>query len=340
MSADLVRQIAQAVLYEGYLLWPYRRSARKNQQRWTFGGVFPERYSTARGGDDPWLTQTECLLEADAGAGLDVQVRFLHVIARELGVPHGDGFAIVPELTVGDRRHVAGEETTEREVTVAGLPLEDLLTAPRQVGIDIPTGQDTEWLTDSAGQRAGAVLRSWQAVNGRVEILAERVSEEHVRVTVRTLNTTPWSGTSRPEALKRALVSTHTVLQVRGGRFVSLMDPPDQLTYLTSTCRNIGSWPVLIGVAGERHTVLSSPIILYDYPRIAPESPGDLFDATEIDQLLTLSILALTDQEQREIRDGDPRAREILDRCAALSPEQLMRLNGTLREVTWSEGAA
>ena len=88
----------------------------------------------------------------------------------------------------------------------------------------------------------------------------------------------------------------------------------------------------IAGEEGERNTVLSSPIILYDHPRIAPESPGDLFDATEIDQLLTLGVLCLTEDEQREIRDGDPRAREILDRCASLPPEHLMRLHGALRE--------
>ena len=85
---------------------------------------------------------------------------------------------------------------------------------------------------------------------------------------------------------------------------------------------------MLVGEPGERHTLLSSPIILEDHPRIAPESPGDLFDGGEIDQLLILNILSLTEEEKDEVRASDPRAREVLDRSEALSPEELMRLHG------------
>jgi hypothetical protein len=74
--------------------------------------------------------------------------------------------------------------------------------------------------------------------------------------------------------------------------------------------------------------MLCTPIILEDHPRIAPESPGDLFDGGEIDGLLTLSILALTDEEKAEIRAGDPRARAVLERTEALTDEQKLRLYG------------
>jgi hypothetical protein len=79
--------------------------------------------------------------------------------------------------------------------------------------------------------------------------------------------------------------------------------------------------------------MLSSPVILYDYPQIAPESPGDLFDGCEIDEILALRILTMTDAEKREVRDGDDRARQILERTENLSPEHLMKLHGTLREM-------
>ena len=82
----------------------------------------------------------------------------------------------------------------------------------------------------------------------------------------------------------------------------------------------------------DDRTLLCSPIILPDHPQIAPESPGDLFDGGEIDQLLVLNILAMTDEERREMRDSDPRARAILERTEALTDEQLMRLHGTIRE--------
>ncbi|WP_113702393.1 hypothetical protein [Nonomuraea lactucae] len=327
---DQVRQIARAVLYEGYLLWPYRRSALKNQQRWTIGGVHPEPYGRAHEGN-PWLTQTQCLVEADPAGTLDVHVRFLHLVSRRTARARGDGLEPVPELTVGDRRFLPWEEAVEREVAASGLDLAGLLRRPHRILIDVPAGQETEWLSDEAGRRAGAVVRGWEALRGHVEVRADRLRAGILRVTVRVVNTTPWQGDDRAEAMRHSLISAHSVLRADGGLFVSLMDPPEDLRSFAADCRNLGTWPVLVGEEGERHTVLSAPIILYDHPRIAPESPGDLFDATEIDQLLTLSVLALSDEEKREIRDGDPRAREILERCDSLTPEQLMRLHGVLR---------
>jgi hypothetical protein len=67
---------------------------------------------------------------------------------------------------------------------------------------------------------------------------------------------------------------------------------------------------------------------------VAPESPGDLFDAAEIDQLLRLSILSMTDQEKEDMRAADPKAREILERTESLSPEELMKLHGAIREMS------
>jgi hypothetical protein len=336
---DPVREIAQAVLYEGYLLWPYRRSALKNQRRWTFGGVFPEGYSTAGHADDPWIMRTECLLEPDAdadGVALDVRVRFLQVVRRDLGRPRGDALELVDELVVGGERHLAWQEAVEREVAADGLDLGGLLDAPRLLALDVPAGDTVEWLPgpDADGAApAGAVIRSWQGLRGGVRIGAERAGDGAVRIVVEIANTTAWDGGSREDALERALISTHTVLHAAGGRFVSLTDPPPALAPRAAACRNDGTWPVLVGEDGDRHTLLSSPIILSDYPRVAPESPGDFFDAAEIDQLLTLSTMALTEEEQRELRAGDPRARAILDRCASLAPEQLMRLHGTFRDV-------
>jgi hypothetical protein len=122
------------------------------------------------------------------------------------------------------------------------------------------------------------------------------------------------------------------VLVARAGHFVSLTDPPPARRAEAEACENVGLWPVLAGEEGDRSTILASPIILPDHPRIAPESPGDLFDATEIDQMLVLNILSLTDEEKREMRSADPRAREILERTESLSEEELMRLHGTIRE--------
>jgi hypothetical protein len=329
---DAVDKIAQAVLYEGYILWPYRRSALKNQQRWTFGGVYPELHSKARGGDDPWVMQTQVLLRNEGAATVSVGVRFLHVVERTVCRVGPAGLEPVDELEVGGERHVSWDEAVERELRADGLVVAALGEAPAVVPIAIPEGREEEPLVEPDGRQAGAIVRRYRSLAGSIEIAADGAGDRLARLTVRIANTTPWPGGRREDALRQTLCSTHTVLEAANGEFVSLTDPPADLLAAAERCENIGTWPVLVGEEGDRHTLLSSPIILSDYPQIAPESPGDLFDGGEIDQLLILNILSLTPSEQEEMRASDPRAREILDRCAALTPEELMRLHGAIRE--------
>lgn len=335
---DAAKKIAEAVLYEGYLLWPYRRSARKNRQRWTFGGVHPREYSEARGGDDPWIMQTQCLVLGDGGSTIEVGVRFLHVVERKVARKTGEDLEFVDELRVGGERYLAWDEAAEREIAVGRFDLSQLATSSEQVEIDIAGGGTEEPLVDSDGEVAGALVRSWRPLRGAVEVGAELLQEGTYRVTARITNTTPWGGEDRESTLRQTFVSTHTTLNVEAGELVSLIDPPEELEEAAEACENLKTWPVLVGEEGERGTVLSSPIILYDYPQIAPESPGDLFDGTEIDQMLILNVLNLTDEEKEEMRASDPRGREILARCESLSPEELMRLNGTFRDIRMLRG--
>jgi hypothetical protein len=328
---DPVRQIADAVLYEGYILWPYRRSALKNRQRWTFGGVYPRGHSEGRV-DDPWEMRTECLLQGGPDATVSVGVRFLHVVRRQvMAVTPGGDLEPVEELTVDGERHLSWEEATERELVTKDLGAQQLDAGVR-VPIDIPAGREEEELRDGAGERAGTVIRSWHGLEGALEISGASLEHDLRKVSVRVANTTPWPGGDREDALERTFCSSHAVLRAAGGEFVSLTDPPPELQTQASACRNEGVWPVLVGEPHERHTILASPIILEDHPRIAPESPGDLFDGGEIDQMLTLNILSLTDEEKAEMSQSDPRAREILERTEALSEEELMGLHGTIRE--------
>ena len=306
---DPVRAIADALLYEGYLLWPYRRSATKNRRRWTFGGVFPRGHSE-RHPDGAWTMRTECLLESGNPARVQVSVRFLQVVARQVLA----GSEPVDELVAGGERHLSWDEAVEREVTLEG---------PCRAPVAVPGGSAREPLP------GGAIVRSWEALEGAVDVRAEPVGGGIVRIAVEITNTTPWDVDDREEALRRTFCSTHTVLRAATGEFVSQTDPPERLRAAAAACRNEGTWPVLVD---GRRVMLSSPIILEDHPRIALESPGDLFDGGEIDQLLVLNILSLTDEEKAEMRDSDPRAREILERTETLTPEQLMRLHGTIRE--------
>ena len=110
-----------------------------------------------------------------------------------------------------------------------------------------------------------------------------------------------------------------------------MIDPPEELKEVVASCQNVGCWPVLVSETGGRDTMLASPIILYDYPEVAGESPGDLFDATEIDEILTLRILTMTDAEKREMVETDARAKELLERTEALTGDDLMRLHGVIR---------
>jgi hypothetical protein len=330
---EAAKKIAEAVLYEGYLLWPYRRSARKNQQRWTFGGVHPQAYSEARGEDDPWSMQTECLVSGDNESSIEVSVRFLHVVERKVGVRGDETLEFVDELRVKGKLYLAWDEAVERDIAVGRFKLSELAESWERVEIDIAGGSTEEPLAEPAGEVVGVLVRSWRPLRGAVEVGAELLQEGTFKVTVRISNTTPWGGEDRESTLRQTFVSTHTTLKVRAGEFVSLIDPPEELHEAAEGCENLKTWPVLVGEEGDRSTMLSSPIILYDYPQIAPESPGDLFDGTEIDQMLILNVLNLTDEEKEEMRASDPRGREILERCESLSPEELMRLNGTFRDI-------
>jgi hypothetical protein len=348
---ESVESVADAVLYEGYLLFPYRRSAMKNQQRWTFGGVYPRQYSEAGHDDEPWSMQTQCLVLGNEHTTLEVKARFLQVVDRTVAQNVEGALCQVEALRVGEQVYRVWEEAIERVVSLAGVDdghpirLGDLLDGGRDVALDVLEGREEEPLRGPEGTELGALIREWQALQGSVAVQAEPLdpgvdspSLPGYRLTTRITNTTPvdWgtherAGRSREAALRRTFVSTHTILCVKGGEFLSLLEPPAAYQQAAERCRNLHTWPVLVGEPGERHTMLSSPIILYDYPQIAAESPGNLFDATEIDELLTLSIMTLTDEEKQEMRESDARGREILERTEGLTSEQLMKLHGAVR---------
>lgn len=351
MNLDRVEKIADAVLYEGYILYPYRPSAIKNQQRWNFGALYPRSHSLASSGADAWTMQTECLVQCSAKAILDVKVRFLHLLSREVGVlampileskeKAEPSFRQVAALEVGGQVFHTWQEAVERQASVTGINLGDLVAQPQQRTFTFPASRDTELLREAGGEVAGALVRRQQLIEGAIELSAGWVAEGLCKIAARILNLTSFDGAdpvrhrqSRDEALMRSFVSTHTILSARdGGEFVSLLDPPEAVREQAALCRNTGTYPVLAGEEGERDVMLSSPIILYDYPRIAPESAGDFFDGTEIDEMLTLRVLTLTDEEKREMRAGDERARRILERTETMPAEHLLKLHGAVRGV-------
>ncbi len=341
MKMEEIKEIANAVLYEGYLLYPYRRSAIKNRQRWTIGVVYPREFSEANGKIEPWMMQTECLVLGSADTSLDIYVRFLHLILKSseqsvtTSVPAETKFDTMHNFSKWSlASHLANEpweEGMEREVSVLTLPLSSLLDHPQVVEIAFPGERMVEEPID---QSTVTIIREQQPLTGDVIIDAKPVSTDLFKISIHIENrTTGTEALTSNAVLQRSFVSTHTILQVHDGSFISLMDPPETLKSITQDCNNLHTWPVLVGNEGECRTMLSSPIILYDYPQIAPESPGSLFDGTEIDEILTLRILTLTDEEKEEMRQGDERVREILERTEALSPEQFMKLHGVIRNL-------
>jgi hypothetical protein len=343
MNHAIVDKLAHALLYEGYILYPYRPSV-KNRQRWTFGGLYPQAWSDAQDGADPWLTQTQCLVAATENTRLTVGVRFLHLVDRTIGqfpkpltglpADHEPQFHLVGSLNIGDKEYQSWQEAMERDVNLGEFDLRELLAQPMERALNFPYRREIEPLGAPGGEIVAVLIREQQAIDAVVELTSSTVGDDLHRITVKILNRTVLTNareSTRDQALMRSLVSTHTILGVENGEFVSLTDPPDKWKTQASQCQNIGAWPVLVGNENERDTILSSPIILSDYPQLAPESPGDLFDSTEIDEILTLRIMTLTDDEKRIAAGVDDRVRQLLARTDALARDQLMSLHGTLR---------
>lgn len=339
MNTQHIDAIAKAVLYEGYMLYPYRASSVKNRQRFNFGVLYPRAYAEAQSGSDPWSMLTECLAQGDAASSVEIRLRFLKLVARSLraaerAVDFQSGSAIEVH---DDNAVVPWQEAIECEVTLPFRKVVKLVEAPVEWMFPFLAKEETEPLRRADGTVAGMVARKQESVQGVVEVKAFPVMEGVFRLQVRVKNLTRFDDmgakNSRDSALMRSLVSAHVVLSVADGEFVSLLEPPEDLREVAASCQNVGVWPVLVGAEGQRDTLLASPIILYDYPQIAPESPGDLFDGTEIDEILALRILTMTDDEKQEMRQTDERARKMLERTEALPMEQLAKLHGTLREL-------
>lgn len=330
MKESLVDQIARAVLYEGYILYPYRPTSVKNQQRWTFGGIYPRAFSESQNGSDAWWMQTQCLLKGIDQAKLRLSVRFLHLMDRKV---EDANLRRVKSLEAGEKCYHAWQEAVERSVDLAEIGLGDLLKERKRQRFHFTREKTIEELKQE-GKLAGRLVREQQQVDGMVEVSAEQRAEGVYQLTAKVWNETEMGADGdRDEALMRSLVSTHMILEVAGGVLISQTDPPEELKELAGRCANVGCWPVLVGEAGATDTLLVSPIILYDYPQIAPESPGDLFDGCEIDEILTLRIMTMTDDEKRQATMIDPRAAEMMARTEALAREQLMNLHGALRGV-------
>jgi len=303
-------KIAAAVLYEGYILYPYRATSTKNVQRWNFGTLYPRDYAEAQHPVECFRLFTECILEASADAKLNVRVRFLQ-LARK----------------AAQRGEAEWEEGIERSTDLNDLRPDGMVKNPVRYNFCF-------YATDAIANSEATEQALPKEISGRLTIQVKQLPNGLYKLSVELLNLTPMENAAecpRNDAMLEAFVSAHVLLGVTGGEFVSLLDTPEEFREAAADCQNVGVFPVLVGEEGQRTMVLCSPIILYDYPKIAPESAGDFFDGTEMDEMLALRVMTLTDEEKDEMRNVDDRARKILERTETLPQDFLMKVHGAIR---------
>jgi hypothetical protein len=337
-ALETARDIADAVLFEGYLLYPYRANDAKNQVRWQFGVLAPPTFVDIDASEHSWL-QTECVLEG-RDVELAVQVRFLQVQRRRVERWDGAAFERVDSLDVADATYLPCDEAIVVE-RIADVVLPGFGGASSRVAISAAGGEECEILTEPDRTTAGRLVRRREPLDAVLTVDAVPLPGPFGvrRLRLRLENCTPWtpSGSGspqRPEALRRALVAAHLLVASTHGSFVSQIDPPEWARGYVEGCEQVGCFPVLAGLPGTRDLVLASPIILYDHPQVAPESEAQFCDATEMDEMLTLRTLTLTDAEKRLVRGSDPKAAALVDHVDHLPPELLDRLHGAIRSMS------
>ncbi len=328
MSLDLVRAVADAVLYEGYLLYPYRASSTKNQSRWQFGVLGPPGAAAGGLGEDSGMAM-ECLVAPAEQPGLvTLHLRFLHLQVREAQQRDASGDHVpVGSLAVAGGSVLSWDEAVEREIT---LPEQSLLE-PLDTVVEVPGGEDIEPITDGEGTPTGRIVRRRQPLTARVRTSSVR-DGDFLRLSVSVDNEHPGAPSDKDVAIRTSLIGAHVILEVRAAGFVSLLEPPEEAIAAAGRCSQRRCWPVLAGPAGSSDVVLGAPIILYDYPEVAEQSQGALFDSTEIDEILSLRVMTMTDDEKAQARATDPRAAAIIDRCDDMSATDLQQLHGILRD--------
>jgi len=223
-------------------------------------------------------------------------------------------------LSTGSASWLTWDEAVECEIAIDRFAVTSL---PRTLDISVPMGSEIEMLD------GGRLVRTRRALHGQLDISAER-DGELLRVSFEVRNVAP-PAADKDGAIATSLIGTHLLLEVTDGEFVSLLEPPDSAASAVGRCSQHRCFPVLAGPPGANDLVLVSPIILYDHPEIAEQSKGALYDSTEIDEILTLRIMTMTEEEKAQARATDPLAAQIIDRCDAMSPEAMLDLHGVLR---------
>lgn len=315
---DRARLVADAVLYEGYLLYPYRGTSSKNQSRWQFGVLGPPGAADAGLGEDDTLAAQFLV---DGAEAITLVVRFLQLQSRSAERAVADGFTPVAELRTPDAAWLTWDEAVDCERSFGPIPLDG---TRRTLALVADAASDIEPVD------GGRLVRERREVRGELTVSCEPDGDLS-RVSIRVGNVGVGAA-GKQDAIARSMIGTHVLAEVVGGRFVSLLEPPPEAAAAASRCQHHRCFPVLAGPPGADDILLVSPIILYDHPEVAEQSNAALYDCTEIDEILTLRVMTMTDEEKAQARATDPRAAQIIDQCDAMSPEAMARLHGVLRD--------
>ncbi|MBI5030831.1 MAG: hypothetical protein HZB51_09910 [Chloroflexi bacterium] len=325
---ELAEKIANAILYEGYMRYPSQTAASPSQRRWTYGELYPQTYRGVQQGLEACHAQTECLVMGNAQTTLDIKLRFLHLVQRGIGKFIDDPsieYVNVERLAVGDQVYCVEQEAIERECNYAHLSLTKMM---QSFGFSFSSSRSTDTLQEPGGKTLGILTQRCEALAGTIKIMTKPLEDHLFKLSIQVRNRTPLSADppTHADARLTSFVSTHLLLRVTGGEFISLNNPPAEYRSMTSLCENIRSCPVLIGEPGTHNLMLGSPVVLEDYPQIALGSTNDLLPATKNGDLLKVRMLP------------DEHVNQTLEQPNALPPEVFQRLNGAAHKLRPARG--
>ncbi|KAA9038578.1 hypothetical protein FW778_13550 [Ginsengibacter hankyongi] len=340
MEADLILEnLTHTLLYEGYSLYPYYRSAVKNQKPIPFGVIFPKDYNAYHEHSHSKM-QSQSIITGDNDLTVSVTVRFLHLRKTELfqkanNEKDNEDYIPVSNLDINGKFYNSGWQTVERKITTGDIGLTQLAKGGISIPIEFDNMNEGELILNEKNVVVAKSVSSISEITGSILISAESIIEstDSFRITVVVTNTTGLENAntiSRDEAIMQSFLSTHIILQTLQGEFISQQDTPVKWTTATAGCTNINTWPIVIDKSNT--TLLSSPIILYDHPEINPQSSGDLFDSTEIEEALLLHVNLLTEEDRNRIGTEDEKMNAMLKKVNGLTPEDLHQYHSMLKE--------
>ncbi len=338
---SIIENLTRTLLYEGYSLFPYYRHAVKNQKPIPFGVVYPHDYHTYNEHAHAEMV-TDCIVSGDENLKININVRFLHLIKteilnKEIKESKGENFVPVYELNLNNELYQSGWQTIERKISSGDL----FVALQNEKIINLPfkfeEESESENIEDVNSEIVGKKITSILPVEGTVVI--KLIPLENMKNVYRVIvfinnNAAVMNAktVSRDEIFPQSFLSTNTILHATNGEFISIQNPGEKWEAIIEQCKNKDTWPILIDESNT--TLLSSPIIVYDYPKINPKSKGDLFDSLEIEEALMLHFSVMSDEEKRKIAQSDEKLRAMLNKVSQVTPDEIISLHGGFSDIS------